>query len=313
MNSAKPTIKIARSAGWCFGVERIVQMAEKLLDETPDGPVYCLGELIHNPQEVARLRAKGMVFVTSHEELPPLKPEQRRKVLIRAHGVAPAVKRALRQKGYEIYDGTCPLVTIPQKFARELAEQGYRVVIMGHREHPEIQGILGYLDGLNVQKDVITGPEELEKLKLKASDRVGLISQTTHPYEKFAQLIGEVLKYCLEVRAYNTICQATFDRQDAIRELAQECDLVIVIGGRNSSNTCRLAEIASQYTTCYHIEDVSELKGEWFVGRKHIGISAGASTPMWCLEAVRSAIERITGTQRPEILESVKHSRQTSG
>jgi 4-hydroxy-3-methylbut-2-enyl diphosphate reductase len=304
ITKVKPTIEIARSAGWCFGVERIVQMAEKLLNETPDGPVYCLGELIHNPQEVARLRAKGMVFVKSHEELPPLEPGQRRKVLIRAHGVAPAVKRALHQKGYEIYDGTCPLVTIPQKFAREIVEQGYRLVIMGHIEHPEIQGILGHLEGMNAQVDVIAGPEEVAKLKLKASDRVGLISQTTHPYEKFAQLIGEVLKHCLEVRAYNTICQATFDRQDAIRELAQQCDLVIVIGGRNSSNTCRLAEIASQYTTCYHIEDVSELKGEWFRGKKRIGISAGASTPTRCLEAVQSAIEQLTDAERPSILGS---------
>jgi 4-hydroxy-3-methylbut-2-enyl diphosphate reductase len=301
----KPTIEIARSAGWCFGVERIVQMAEKLLSEHRDGPIYCLGELIHNPQEVARLRAKGMVFVASPEELPPLGPRQRRKVLIRAHGVAPVVKRTLQQKGYEIYDGTCPLVTIPQKFAREIAEQGYRLVIMGHIEHPEIQGILGYLEGLKAQVDVIQGPEDVEKLKLKASDRVGLISQTTHPYEKFAQLIGEVLKRCLEVKAYNTICQATFDRQDAVRELARQCDLVIVIGGRNSSNTCRLAEIASEHTTCYHIEDVSELKGEWLIGKKHIGISAGASTPTQCIEEVQSAIEQLTSAQRPEILERV--------
>jgi 4-hydroxy-3-methylbut-2-enyl diphosphate reductase len=152
--------------------------------------------------------------------------------------------------------------------------------------------------------DVITGPEEVDRLKLKASDRVGLISQTTHPYEKFAQLIGEVLKHCLEVRAYNTICQATFERQDAIRELAQRCDLVIVIGGRNSSNTCRLAEIASQYTTCYLIEDASELKGEWLTGKERIGISAGASTPARSIEAVQLAIERLTGGE---------NSRHTSG
>jgi small subunit ribosomal protein S1 len=167
ISTERPIIEIARSAGWCFGVERIVEMAEKLLNETHDGPVYCLGELIHNPQEVARLRAKGMIFVKSHEELPPLEPGQKGKVLIRAHGVAPAVKRALHQKGYEIYDGTCPLVTIPQRFARELAEQGYRVVIMGHIEHPEIQGILGHLEGLNAQVDVITGPDIEDASELK--------------------------------------------------------------------------------------------------------------------------------------------------
>lgn len=292
---AQPTIEIAGSAGWCFGVERIVEMAEKLLlQRLSDEPVYCLGELIHNPQEVARLRARGMVFVRSQDDLPPLAPGIRRKVLIRAHGVAPSVKKILREKGYEVFDGTCPLVTIPQRFAREIAAQGYRLVIMGDREHPEIQGILGELDGLHARVDVISGPEAVEALQLKASDRVGLVSQTTHPYEKFAQLIGEVLKRALEVKAYNTICQATFDRQDAIRDLAQRCDLVIVIGGRNSSNTCRLAEIAQLYTTCYHIEDASELKGAWLAGKSKIGISAGASTPTRCIEEVKTAIERLS-------------------
>lgn len=297
----KPVIEIAGSAGWCFGVERIVEMAEKLLARrAPDEPVYCLGELIHNPQEVARLRARGMVFAKSEADLPPLSADVHRKVLIRAHGVAPAVKKILQEKGYEIYDGTCPLVTIPHRFARELVEQGYRLVIMGHREHPEIQGILGELAGLDARVDVIPGPEAVEELQLKASDRVGLISQTTHPYEKFAQLIGEVLKRCLAVKAYNTICQATFDRQDAIRELARRSDLVIVIGGRNSSNTCRLTEIAQLYTNCYHIEDASELKGVWLAGKKHIGISAGASTPTHCIEQVRTAIERLIEQGRLE-------------
>jgi 4-hydroxy-3-methylbut-2-enyl diphosphate reductase len=297
----KPIIEIASSAGWCFGVERIVEMAEKLLAQrAPDELVYCLGELIHNPQEVERLRARGMVFVKSHDDLPLLAPGMRRKVLIRAHGVAPAVKKILREKGYEIFDGTCPLVTIPHRFAREIVEQGYRLVIMGDREHPEIQGILGELEGLSVRVDVIPGPEAeaIKALQIKASDRVGLISQTTHPFEKFAQLIGEVLKHSLEVKAYNTICQATFDRQDAIRELAQRCDLVIVIGGRNSSNTCRLAEIASQYTVCYHIEDASELKGAWLQGKRRIGISAGASTPTRCIEEVRATIEHLSESGR---------------
>ncbi|MBI1743698.1 4-hydroxy-3-methylbut-2-enyl diphosphate reductase [Candidatus Acetothermia bacterium] len=289
----KPLIEIASSAGWCFGVERIVDLAEKLLASEPL-PIYCLGELIHNPQEVKRFEARGMVFVKSVNELPALKSGETRKILIRAHGVVPQVKQILEKRGWEIIDGTCPLVTIPHQFAKKIAEDGYRLVIMGHEEHPEIQGILGEVQGLKVRVDVIPGPEAIEQLKLKASDRVGLISQTTHPYEKFAQLIGEVLKRCLEVRAYNTICQATFDRQDAIRELAQKSDVVIVIGGFKSSNTARLAEIAEAYTESHHIEDVSELKGEWLQGKKWIGISAGASTPHRCIEEVKERIAQLT-------------------
>jgi 4-hydroxy-3-methylbut-2-enyl diphosphate reductase len=289
----KPSVEIAKSAGWCFGVERIVDLAEKLL-AGEQLPVYCLGELIHNPQEVRRFEEKGMVFVNCVDQLPELKPGEMRKILIRAHGVAPQTKKALEARGWEIIDGTCPLVTIPHQFARKIAEDGYRLVIMGHEEHPEIQGILGEVRGLKVRVDVIAGPEAIDRLKLRASDRVGLISQTTHPYEKFAQLIGEVLKRCLEVRAYNTICQATFDRQDAIRELAQKSDVVIVIGGFKSSNTARLAEIASDYTESHHIEDASELKGEWLSGKKFIGISAGASTPHRSLEEVKERIAQLT-------------------
>jgi 4-hydroxy-3-methylbut-2-enyl diphosphate reductase len=291
--SEKPAIEIASSAGWCFGVERIVDLAEKLLASEPL-PVYCLGELIHNPQEVKRFEEKGMKFVTSVEKLPLLKPGESRKILIRAHGISPQVRRALQERQWEIVDGTCPLVTIPHQFAKKIAEDGYRLVIMGHEEHPEIQGILGEVQGLKVRVDVIAGPEAIDQLKLRASDRVGLISQTTHPYEKFAQLIGEVLKRCLEVRAYNTICQATFDRQDAIRELAQRSDIVIVVGGFKSSNTARLAEIAAEYTESYHIEDVGELKGEWLNEKKHIGISAGASTPHRCIEEVKERIAQLT-------------------
>ncbi len=285
-------IKRAKSAGFCFGVERIVRMAEDLVG-SPDDPVYCLGELIHNPQEVERIRSQGMIFITNPDQLPPLAPGQRGRVLIRAHGVAPPTKEAIRAHGYEIADGTCPLVTIPHQFARQLVQDGYRLVIMGHREHPEIQGILGEVADLNARVDVVTGPEEIDKLALKAGDRVGLISQTTHPYERFAQLISAVLEQTLEVRAYNTICQATFDRQEATLALAQQVDLLIVVGGRQSSNTNRLAEIASRYTECYHVEDASELQGGWFRDKKQIGIAAGASTPERSIREVEAKIRSI--------------------
>jgi len=284
----------AKSAGFCFGVERILKMAEELLAQK-DGPVYCLGELIHNPQEVQRIERMGMKFIDGPEELPQLQPGEHGKVLIRAHGVSPKVKGEIQSHGYEAVDGTCPLVTIPHRFARELVEAGYRLVIMGHRQHPEIQGILGEVEGMGGQVDVVSGWGEIDQLNLKASDRVGLISQTTHPYARFAELISAVLEKVLEVRAYNTICYATFERQDAIRELAPQVDVVIVVGGRQSSNTNRLVEIASEYTSCYHVEDASELKAEWFEGVRRVGISAGASTPERAIREVSQRIRTLVG------------------
>ncbi len=284
----------AKSAGFCFGVERILDMAEELVAKK-NGLVYCLGELIHNPQEVQRIEQLGMKFIRDPEELPQLSLGQRGKVLIRAHGVAPKVKEVIQARGYEIADGTCPLVTIPHRFARQLVEDGYRLVIMGHREHPEIQGILGEVEGRGGRADVVSGPHEIDSLNLKASDRVGLISQTTHPYPKFAELISAVLEKVLEVRAYNTICYATFERQDAIRELAPQVDVVIVVGGRQSSNTNRLVEIASEYTRCYHVEDASELKVEWFQGARRVGVSAGASTPERAIREVCQRIRTLVG------------------
>ena len=284
----------ATSAGFCFGVERILRMAEELLEDTSKN-IYCLGELIHNPQEVERIKQMGMKFVDSPTELPLLANGNKGIVLIRAHGVAPAVKQEIKARGYEVSDGTCPLVTIPQNFARKIVEDGYRLVIMGHQEHPEIQGILGFVEGLRGQVDVISGPDEINKLKLRASDRVGFVSQTTHPHETYSQLIGNVLEQVLEIRAYNTICQATFDRQDAIRELAQRVDAVIVIGGRQSSNTNRLVEIAAEYTRCYHVEDFSELKSDWFNGVLRVGISAGASTPESAIQQVAEQIRTLVG------------------
>lgn len=286
----------ATSAGFCFGVERILRMAEELL-ESKKNHIYCLGELIHNPQEVRRIKAMGMKFIQSTSELPKLPDGESGIVLIRAHGVSPHVKQEIKARGYEISDGTCPLVTIPQNFARKIVEDGYRLVIMGHEEHPEIQGILGFVKDLQGQVNVIAGPDEIDTLNLKASDRVGFISQTTHPHETYAKLIGDVLEQVLEVRAYNTICQATFDRQDAIRELAQAVDLVVVIGGRQSSNTNRLVEIAAEYTRCYHVEDSSELKPNWFESVNRVGISAGASTPEAAIQQVSERIRTLVGDQ----------------
>jgi len=291
-------IEVAKVAGFCFGVSRIIKMAEELLEKANGSAVYCLGELIHNPQEVNRIKAQGMKFIANPQELPLLQDSSPRQVLIRAHGVSPKVVEEIRAKGYEIIDGTCPLVKAAHHKALQLVQEGYRLVILGHEDHPEVQGILGEVQsfpGAKVDIDIISSSEEVERLDFRPADRVGLISQTTQTYERFAQVITELLPRVLEVKAYNTICQATFARQAAVRELARYSDVVVVIGGHNSSNTNSLAEIAAEYTECYHIESPDQLKGEWFKGKQKIGISAGASTPNWCIQEVKEAIKRLVG------------------
>jgi len=284
----------ASSAGFCFGVERILKMSDELLGKKNEY-VYCLGDLIHNRGEVERIKNAGMKFIQNPDELPLLPNGEKGWVLIRAHGVSPKVKETIKLRGYDVSDGTCPLVTIPHNFAKKIVEDGYRLIVMGHADHPEIIGILGEVEDLNGQVDIVSEIDELENINLKASDRVGFICQTTHPHERYSELIGAVLERVLEVRAFNTICQATFDRQDAIRDLSQEVDMVIVIGGRNSSNTARLVEIASEYVTCYHVEDATELQSDWFEGVEKVGISAGASTPERDIQQVSDRIRTLVG------------------
>jgi 4-hydroxy-3-methylbut-2-enyl diphosphate reductase len=282
-------IELAKSMGFCFGVRRIVRMAEGLLAER--GNVYCLGELIHNSQEVKRLAKLGMHFFKTPAELPSSKGD---KVLISAHGAPSTVKEQIREKGYEVVDGTCPLVLLPGRLIKNLLGEGYQVVIMGDKNHSEIRSFVEEFKDESNRIDVISGPGDVPGLELAFSDKVGLICQTTSLYERFSEVVSEVLSRVSEVRAYNTICQATKKRQEATRELARRCDIVIVVGGHNSSNTNRLAEIASLYSECYHVESSDELEGGWFIGKRKlkVGIAAGASTPDYVICEVVEEIKR---------------------
>lgn len=278
-------IELARPYGFCSGVRRIVGLVEQALE---DGPIFCLGELIHNPGEVERLRSLGLVTVGSLRELP--RDGRGKRFLIRAHGISPRARGEIERRGYEIIDGTCPLVAAVHRDARRLAEEGYRLVIVGHRDHPEVQGILGEVAGANA--DVVLEPEEL---RVHRDERLGVISQTTQLPERFAAVVAAAAAGALELRAINTLCRETELRQEAVRRLAQRSDLILVIGGRNSSNTTRLAEIATRYTKCYHIENLKELERGWLLGKRRIGISGGTSTPERSILEVKGEIERRMG------------------
>lgn len=276
-------IELARPYGFCSGVRRIIGLIERTLQE---GPIYSLGEPIHNPGEVSRLRELGLAIVDRLAELP--EEGRGKRFLVRAHGLPPEVRREVERRGFKIIDGTCPLVASAHRDARRLAEEGFHLVIVGHRDHPEVQGILGEVTGA----EVVLDPEELQ---VQRGERLGVISQTTQLPERFAAIVAAAALGARELRAINTLCRETELRQEAVRELARRVDLMLVIGGRNSSNTTRLAEIAARYTRCYHIENPKEVERRWLSGQQRIGIAGGTSTPEWSILAVKGEIERLMG------------------
>ena len=264
----------ADKAGFCFGVKRAISTA---FDSAVRKKVYCLGPLIHNPQEVERLRKAGVETVNDLSGL-----QRGDSVIIRSHGVPPSVLETARGKGLEIIDLTCPFVAKAQKDAEALKNEGYQVVVVGEKKHPEVQSILGYAGEGAV---VIELPDEVGNLRLK--NRVGIVAQTTQSYGNFSEIVLKLLRFSKELKVYNTICNSTAERQESARALARDSDIVLVVGGRNSANTTRLASVCREEgRPTYHIEVADEVRPEWFVGVRTVGVTAGASTPDWIVQEV---------------------------
>lgn len=265
-------IEIAKSYGFCFGVKRAIKIAE----EHPGSST--LGPLIHNNMEIERLmRDFNVSLATSLEDV-----KEGQATVIRTHGIPKEDLKKLKEKGGEVIDATCPFVTKPQQIVEEMSEAGYDIVIFGDVNHPEIKGVMSYALGpVHAVLDV----KDLEKIHLK--ERVAVVAQTTRKIDEYNKIINYLVPRHKEVRVFNTICNATFENQDAARELAKRADVMVVIGGKQSSNTKQLFTICSQYCPdSYHVESKEELKREWFEGKKLCGITAGASTPEWIIEEI---------------------------
>ncbi len=271
-------IKLAKSYGFCFGVKRAIKIAEQTRNSNTLGP------LIHNKKEIERLKEEFNVGLV--EDIDEIKSGQT--VVIRTHGIPKEKLRKLQENKNRIIDATCPFVTKPQQIVEEMSKEGYSIVIFGDINHPEIKGVMSYA------KDpvVVLSIEELEKVTLK--DRVATVAQTTRKFEEYQKIVNYLMQRCKEVRVFNTICNATFENQDAARELSKEADIMVVIGGKNSSNTKQLYNICKENCSeSYLIEDENEIKREWFLGKKLCGITAGASTPDWIIERVIAKIREI--------------------
>lgn len=275
----KPTIAIARHAGVCYGVERALSLALEA-SEQAEGPVCTLGPLIHNPLVVKDLDERGVTAVENVEDAAG------GTLIIRAHGVTPQVIEEAQCRGLSVIDATCPYVKKVHLAAERLVSEGYQLIVVGESGHPEVEGIMGHA-GENAH--VVSGVRDLAELEL--AKKVGLVVQTTQTAQTLAEIVAELVPRVTELRVMNTICRATQERQESAAELAARADVMIVIGGKNSGNTRRLAQIcAGACAKMHHIEDAAEIKKDWLEGAARIGVTAGASTPA---NHIERAVERI--------------------
>lgn len=278
-------VRMADHLGMCFGVRDAITLA---LDLTSQGPLTILGDLVHNPDVVARMDAAGAVRVQQPEEV------QTPSVLLTAHGTADRVKLQLREQGLEVHDATCPLVKRVHLAVARLVEEGRHPVVIGKANHVEVRGLVGDLDDYTI----LENEPDLEKLRPRLEHeprtRLGVVAQTTQPLERVLELTEALRRRYpdTDIRFIDTVCQPTKDRQQALRQLAEETEVVVVVGGPDSNNSRKLTELARQLgRPAYQVAHASELRAEWFRDCRVVGLTAGTSTPDPVIEEVRCWLE----------------------
>jgi len=276
-------VLLARENGFCFGVKKAVELTEAAAES--GRPVFNLGQVVHNPKISERLAARGVTVINDPAEAPS------GIVVIRAHGVPPAVRASIEAHGLECIDATCSLVLRAQRFTKQLADEGYKVIILGTPEHPEVVGLVGFA---GTDCTIVETQDEWKKLpKMK---KAGVVSQSTQPPWAFKELVAHVAEISQELKVFNTVCPVTIKRQNAATELAAETDVIVVVGGKNSANTRELVNLARiQGKTAYHIEHSTELEPEWLLGKDRVGLIGGCSTPMDTLLEVKERAEALAG------------------
>ncbi len=284
-------IVIAKTAGFCFGVKRAISMAINCAEESEEN-IYTLGPIIHNPQVVKKLEESENIHPkASVDEM------ARGTMIIRSHGMKLEDLEKAQKKDLKIVDATCPFVKKTQEFVRTLSKEGYTIVVVGEKEHPEVQGVISYG---STEVIVANSVEELRDMPRKR--KIGIVAQTTQSQERLQEITAFCLTKASEIKVYNTICNATFIRQKESVELSKTVDCMIVVGGRNSANTKRLAEIcASIQPRTHHIEIAGEIVPSWFDGVRRVGITAGASTPDWIIKEVVERVKEIAEIMGQEV------------
>lgn len=291
---------LASPRGFCAGVDRAITIVEKAL-EIYGAPIYVQHEIVHNKHVVQRLRDDGAVFVENVDEIP-----EGSHVIYSAHGVAPEVRQRAEKRNLKVIDATCPLVTKVHGEAKRYAEKKHTIILIGHKDHVEVQGTVGEAP----ERIIVVGSvEEVASLKVEDENKIGYITQTTLSMDDTSEIIDVLKKRFPKIQgpAKDDICYATQNRQNAVKALSKEVDLVLVVGAQNSSNSLRLLEVAkSTGVNARRIESAAELKVEWLEGVSDIGITAGASAPEDIVQGIVNQIREMSASSRILDLEIVK-------
>lgn len=280
------TIILANPRGFCAGVDRAISIVEKALEKF-GAPIYVRHEVVHNKFVVDGLRAKGAIFIEELKDVPPGAT-----LIYSAHGVSKAVQDEAAERGFRVFDATCPLVTKVHKEVARLDEQGYQVIMIGHAGHPEVEGTMGQLpEGAILLVETVA---DVAKLEVRNPDKLAHVSQTTLSVDETRDIIAALRERFPAIKSPHKedICYATTNRQKAVKELAEECDLVIVVGSPNSSNSNRLREVAAlRGVDAYMVDNAGYLRREWFEGKNKVGVTAGASAPEVLVKEVLQTIQ----------------------
>ncbi len=288
-------IVLANPRGFCAGVDRAIIIVEQALEKF-GAPIYVRNEVVHNKFVVDELRAKGAIFVHELDEIPTGST-----VIFSAHGVSKAVRIEAEIRGLTAFDATCPLVTKVHIEVAKMRKAGMEIVMIGHKGHPEVEGTMGQSkEGMYL----VETPEDVKKLNIKDAEKLAFVTQTTLSMDDAALVINALQIRFPSIHAPKSddICYATQNRQDAVKIMAKDCDLVIIVGSPNSSNSNRLREVAqNQGVEAHMVDNASHLKAEWLIGKKKIGVSAGASAPEILVKDVISKLQAFGANEVQEL------------
>lgn len=308
----KADIVLANPRGFCAGVDRAIIIVEQALEKF-GAPIYVRNEVVHNKFVVDGLRAKGAIFVDELDKIP-----KGSTVIFSAHGVSKAVRKEAEARGLTAFDATCPLVTKVHIEVAKMRQAGMEIVMIGHKGHPEVEGTMGQAeedhpedDPANLGMYLVETPEDVQNLTVKNAEKLAFVTQTTLSVDD-ATLVIDALKAkfpLIKAPKSDDICYATQNRQDAVKIMAKDCDLVIVVGSPNSSNSNRLREVAkNQGVEAHMVDNASYLQAEWLIGKKRIGVSAGASAPEVLVKEVVAKLQMLSNAEVSElqgVIESV--------
>ncbi len=279
-------ILLANPRGFCAGVDRAISIVERALEEY-GAPIYVRHEVVHNKFVVDDLRNKGAIFIEELSDVP-----EGSTLIYSAHGVSLVVQEEAVRRGFRIFDATCPLVTKVHKQVQRLNEDGYQIIMIGHKGHPEVEGTMGQVrEGGMLLVEVV---EDVAKLVVDDVEKLAHVSQTTLSVDETFDIIEALKARFPHIKSPNKedICYATTNRQEAVKKLAADCDIVIVVGSPNSSNSNRLREVAAlRGVEAYMVDNASFLQEEWFTGKNHVGVTAGASAPELLVQEVIAQIQ----------------------